>query len=429
MNLSPAVRSSLYLLSLVLALPGVGLGAACLVFGNGIVTNSPSSFFGVLLDTGAFLLPWGLLVCFVALVALVIGGLIPRLRWLASFCVVGLAILSSIVVLLLATVNFSPEHLSVLVLAMSSALLSGGLQRVFCKNGIREEIMKLRAFAFPLLILYPLYAGIMFSKQEQILFPAFSEKHYALKVPQPANGKLVEIPASFGNVRAFYQPATTASAGPAIIYTHGNFECIQDSFSLVRPLVDGGVGVLQVEFPGFCGADADPSFKNIVEAENLAYDWLASQSEVDKSRIVAMGYSIGGGAASELTRHRPVRALILLSTYSSLEDIAHHYMLPGFLVRYPFDNVARVREYNGPVYFEHGKHDQVIPFALGQKLAQSKPGSEFVALDCGHDTCHFDQTLFVERVPAWLARNGVLASRKNQPEMASIPASESQTHD
>jgi len=281
--------------------------------------------------------------------------------------------------------------------------------------------MKLRALALPLLILYPLYAGIMFSKQEQILFPAASEKHYPLNVPQPENGRLVEIPASFGKVRAFYQPAVTASTGPVILYTHGNSECIRDSFSLVRPLVDAGIGVLQVEFPGFCGADADPSFKNIVEAEKLAYDWLAKQQEIDKSRIVAMGYSIGGGAASELTRHRSVRALILLSTYTSIEDMAHRYMLPGFLVRYPFDNVARVREYNGPVFFEHGKHDQVIPFASGQRLARSKPGSEFVALDCGHDTCHFDRTLFVERIPAWLTANGVLSRRSDSPNSSLLP--------
>jgi len=287
--------------------------------------------------------------------------------------------------------------------------------------------MKLRAFVFPLLILYPLYAAVMFSKQEQILFPASSDKHYPMNVPQPENGKLVEIPASFGKVRAFYQPAATTSAGPAILYTHGNFECIQDSFSLVRPLVNAGIGVLQVEFPGFCGADADPSFKNIVEAENLAYDWLAGQAEIDKSRIVAMGYSIGGGAAAELTRLRPVRALILLSTYTSLEDMAHRFMLPGVLMRYPYDNVARVREYNGPVFFEHGKHDQVIPFVFGQKLAQSKPGSEFVTLDCGHDTCHFDQTLFVERIPAWLNAHGVLASTKGLHELAAFPAPESQT--
>jgi pimeloyl-ACP methyl ester carboxylesterase len=278
--------------------------------------------------------------------------------------------------------------------------------------------MKLSVFAFPLVLLYPLYVGFMFSKQEQVLFPAFSDEHYALDVPLPEHGKLVEIPASFGSVRAFYQPASVTTAGPVVLYAHGNFECIQQSFSLVRPLVQAGVGVMQLEFPGFCGADADPSFSNIVEAENRAYDWLAGQPEVDRSRIIAMGYSIGGGAASELTRHRSVRALILLSTYTSIQDMAHRYMLPGLLVRYPFDNVARVREFDGPVFFEHGEHDRVIPFAFGQKLAQSKPGSVFVALDCGHDNCHFDESLFAARVPAWLAAKGLLAPTTGAPEVA-----------
>lgn len=287
--------------------------------------------------------------------------------------------------------------------------------------------MKLRAFALPLLILYPLYAGVMFGKQEQILFPASSDKHFALTVPLPPTGRLVEVPAPFGRVRMFYQPAAESSApGPAILYTHGNFECIQNSFALVRPLVDAGVGVLQLEYPGFCGADGDPSFANIVVAENLAYDWLANQPAIDKSRIIAMGYSMGGGAASELTHDRSVRALVLLSTYTSIEDIAHRYMLPGFLVRYPFDNVARLHEYTGPVFLEHGKRDRVIPFVMGQKLAQSKPGSEFITLDCGHDDCHFDRSVFSARLPAWLAANGILAPRSESPEKASIAALESQ---
>lgn len=278
--------------------------------------------------------------------------------------------------------------------------------------------MKLRVFVFPLIILYPLYAGVMFGKQEEILFPAASSKHYAAQAEQPGFGRVIEIPASFGNVRAFYQPSHTAP-NAAIIYMHGNFECIKDSYSLVHTLVDSGASVLQFEFPGFCGADSDPSFKNIVEAANLAYDWLAKQPEVDASRIVAMGYSMGGGAAAELTRHRPARALILLSTYTSIEDIAHRYLLPGFVVRYPFDNLQRVREYGGPILFEHGKHDNVIPFAMGERLANAKPGSEFVALDCGHDDCHFEGALFSQRIPTWLASNSLLNSH-NAPPMVTV---------
>jgi hypothetical protein len=121
------MRLLLYLLSLLLALPSVGLAAAVLVFGDAIVTNSASSFIGVVLDTGAWLLPWGLLACVVALAALVAGGLIPRLRWLASACVAGLAMLSSIVVLTLTTANFSPEQLVFLALALTSTFISSWL--------------------------------------------------------------------------------------------------------------------------------------------------------------------------------------------------------------------------------------------------------------------------------------------------------------
>jgi len=270
----------------------------------------------------------------------------------------------------------------------------------------------MRVFVFPLLILYPLYAGVMFAKQEQILFPAASSKHYPLTAPKPPTGELVEIPASFGNVRAFYQPAPSVSHGTAILYSHGNFECIEDSFALVRPLVDSGIGVLQLEFPGFCGADGSPSFASILEAESLAYDWLAKQSEVDESRIVAMGYSIGGGGASELTRYRPVRALVLLSTYTSMAAMAHRYALPALLVRYPFDNLGRLQEFSGPIFVEHGRRDRVIPFAMGQKLSRAKPGTEFVALDCGHDDCHFDHSLFSDRLPEWLGATGVLVRPK-----------------
>jgi pimeloyl-ACP methyl ester carboxylesterase len=271
------------------------------------------------------------------------------------------------------------------------------------------KLVRLRVFVFPLLILYPLYAGVMFGEQEQILFPASSDKHYPLDARLPSTGRLVEVSSSFGKVRMFYQAAAVSSkAQPALVYTHGNFECIQDSFALVRPLVDAGISVLQLEFPGFCGADGDPSFANLVAAANAAYDWLADQPEVDKRGIVAMGYSIGGGVASELTRTRAVRALVLLSTYTSVKDVAHRYLLPGFLVRYPFDNLARLREYTGPAFLEHGKRDPVLPFAMGQELARSKPGSEFVALDCGHDDCHFDRSVFAGRLPAWFAANGIL---------------------
>jgi pimeloyl-ACP methyl ester carboxylesterase len=268
----------------------------------------------------------------------------------------------------------------------------------------------MRAFVLPLVLLYPLYGGVMYTQQEAILFPAASNQHHVLHAALPANAELVELPASFGNVRATYLRANPgASAQPAILYLHGNFERIEDSFNLLQPLVAAGISVLQLEYPGYGGADGAPSHADLAEAADLAYDWLAFQRDVDAQRIIVMGYSIGGGIAAELAMRRRVPALVLLSTYTSMEAMAHRYLLPGFLVRYPYDTLARLREYPGPVFIEHGRNDKVIPFAMGEALASAAGArGQFTPLECGHDDCHFDRSLFAERLPTWLRTHQLL---------------------
>lgn len=277
--------------------------------------------------------------------------------------------------------------------------------------------MKLHAIALPLLLVYPLYGGVMYAKQQSILFPAASSERHALHAELPSRARLVELQASFGKARAVYWPVQgRTEPSPAVIYAHGNFEHVEDSFALIQPLLRAGISVMQIEYPGFGGTDGKPDFTQLTESSELAYDWLASQRDVDPQRIVAMGYSIGGGVVAELTRRRPVRAMILLSTYTSLEDIAHRYLLPGFLLRYPYDTLARLKDFSGPVFIEHGRRDAVIPFAMGQRLASAVERAEFVALDCGHDDCHFDRSLFAERIPAWLAAQGLLERFDSQAQ-------------
>jgi dienelactone hydrolase len=252
-------------------------------------------------------------------------------------------------------------------------------------------------------LLYALYAGIMFAKQTEILFPGATQQHHAFSGAMPAGAELVEIPVSFGKARAVYWPPRDGThPATAIWYAHGNYETVQNSFSLVQPLIEHGYAVMQFEFPGYDGADGKPRVAAIDEAASATWEWLARRPDVDAHRLVAMGYSIGGGPAAEITRHHPAFALVLLSTYSSHADVAHRHALPTFLVRYPWDNVARMREFHGRVFVEHGRRDEVIPFELGQRLAAAAPAIEFLAQDCGHADCAFDQSVFALRLPTWL---------------------------
>jgi fermentation-respiration switch protein FrsA (DUF1100 family) len=268
--------------------------------------------------------------------------------------------------------------------------------------------MRLTRFLVVLGLAYVAYACVMYAEQRRLLFPIAGEHRHAYAGPVPSGARLLQLPASYGRVRALFLPAPSARAAPAVLFTHGNAEVLEDladSMSAVRAL---GVNVLLLEYPGYDGADGAPSQASIDEAATAAYDWLARQPQVDARAIVAMGVSVGGAPAAELTRLRPVRALVLLSTFTAVRGFAADYGLPGFLVRDDFDSAERVRDFAGPVFVAHGRADPVIPFAQGEALAKAARHGEFHAFDCGHVDCPYRGAAFASLLGRFLAAQGLL---------------------
>ena len=106
------------------------------------------------------------------------------------------------------------------------------------------------------------------------------------------------------------------------------------------------------------------------ETFTRAYDKLAARPDVDPARIVFFGRSLGGGAVCDLAAKRPAAALILMSCFTSVRSFAIRYLAPSFLIRDPFDNLAVVRDFSGPVLVIHGDADTIVPFQFGQRLVQ-----------------------------------------------------------
>ena len=144
---------------------------------------------------------------------------------------------------------------------------------------------------------------------------------------------------------------------PAFIFAHGNGELIDYWPDELRPVAALGAGLLLVEYPGYGRSEGAPTQERILEVFTRAYDRLAARPEVDPGRIVLIGRSMGGGAVCDLALKRPSAALVLLSTFTSLRTYAVRYLAPGFLIRDPFDNLAAVRQYPGPVLVVHGRED------------------------------------------------------------------------
>jgi uncharacterized protein len=117
---------------------------------------------------------------------------------------------------------------------------------------------------------------------------------------------------------------------------------------------------------------------------DAGYDRLAADPRVDPERIFGFGQSLGGGAICQLARDRPLRALILQSTFTSLDVFAHKHWAPSFLLRDHFDNLSVAKTFPGPMLVIHGRADRLIAWQQGLQLASASGHAIFRLYECGH---------------------------------------------
>lgn len=226
------------------------------------------------------------------------------------------------------------------------------------------------------------YYAFLYLVQRRLLYPA---PHHASAVPRDA--ETVTLSTASGPARAFFLPAAAPGPAPAIVFLHGNAEQAEDWLTMFGPARKAGLAVLVVEYPGYGASPGHPTETSLTDAGLGAYDWLSRRADVDSTRIVAYGRSLGGGVATRLATRRHVAALVLESTFTSLRAFAARFWAPAFLVRDPFESLAELARYRGPLLVLHGERDDVAPFAQGRALAAAVPGSVFIPMDCGHNDC------------------------------------------
>ena len=231
---------------------------------------------------------------------------------------------------------------------------------------------------------YGVYALLLVLLQQQLIFPG---RH--LVPVQSASGiakgaEKLWLTTSFGAVEARFIVPRRAGRQPLVLFFHGNAELIDGLSPDLEQLRRIGWGVLLVEYPGYGRSAGSPSQSTLTETALAAYDQLLLRPEVDPSRIIAFGFSLGAGPAVALSTQRPVRALILAAPLASLRPFARERLVPPFLLRDTFDSVAQIGQYDGPTLVLHGRNDSVMPFSHGKQLAAAAPRGRLVVLTADH---------------------------------------------
>jgi fermentation-respiration switch protein FrsA (DUF1100 family) len=254
-------------------------------------------------------------------------------------------------------------------------------------------------------LIYAGYCGFLFIMQRQMMFPRGLIPTPSDSAPKIPGLEQIWLDTSFGKVETWFLPPESKAArrqAPVVIFAHGNGELIDYWPDELKTFTKFGMGLLLVEYPGYGRSAGKPSQESITQVFLAAYDLLAKRKDIDPSRILLFGRSLGGGAVCALAAKRPSRALILMSTFTSVRSFAGRYLVPKFLVRDPFDNIEVVRNYKGPILILHGKLDGVIPYSHGMKLHEAAPHSRLITYDAGHNDCPPDWRIFWKDIESFL---------------------------
>lgn len=184
------------------------------------------------------------------------------------------------------------------------------------------------------------------------------------------------------SLHGWFLPAATRPAKGTVLHLHGNAANITGHWPFVGWLPAAGYNVLTFDYRGFGRSSGKITRDGTVLDAEAALDYLRTRPDVDGSRIVLFGQSIGATIASVIASRRrgQIAAVVMDSAFTSYRDIAAHhiYRNPAMLLIawwFPFgvsksldaiDHVPLISP--TPILFMHGKADRIVPTAMSQKL-------------------------------------------------------------
>jgi pimeloyl-ACP methyl ester carboxylesterase len=148
-------------------------------------------------------------------------------------------------------------------------------------------------------------------------------------------------------------------------------------------------GWLVVNYRGYGLSGGVPSEQAVVEDAKRIYDYAASRPEVDASRIVVLGRSLGSYVAVTLASSRPLAGVILATPFDSIAAVAEErypFLPMGLLVGGRYDSAAIAPTIHTPALFVIAGADDVTPPEHGQALARAWGGPKalYTLADTGH---------------------------------------------
>lgn len=168
-----------------------------------------------------------------------------------------------------------------------------------------------------------------------------------------------------------------------IVFFHGNGESAAENLDFAAELAARGFDVVLAEYRGYGRQPGAPSEEGVYADARGVLDAIA----VPKEKLVLVGRSLGTGVAVEMAAAGFGAALVLISPFTSIPEVAARFLGPiaAVAITDRFDSASKIARVKIPIVVLHGTNDEIVPFALGKRLAEMAGATFFPIPGRGHN--------------------------------------------
>ena len=196
-------------------------------------------------------------------------------------------------------------------------------------------------------------------------------------------------------------------AKATLLFFHGNAGNISHRIESISIFYEIGLSVFIIDYRGYGNSDGRPSEQGTYQDAMAAWNYLVDERQLHPDEVIVFGRSLGGAVAASLAAKIVPAAVILESTFTSIEELGKYYYpyLPVSWIsriHYPVDK--HITSFNCPVLIIHSPQDELIPVRFGQRLFQNAPEPKmFLSISGDHNSGFlFSKDVYVTGITGFL---------------------------
>jgi pimeloyl-ACP methyl ester carboxylesterase len=191
-----------------------------------------------------------------------------------------------------------------------------------------------------------------------------------------------------------------------LLYFHGQSNHVGSSWERLEFLYPLGYQLALVDPRGYGRSTGTPSERGLQTDERAIQRALVARSDVDASRLVYYGHSLGAALAVDLASVTEPAVLVTESAFTSVAALvrdATYVDFPRSLVAESgWDNLGKVPGIGSPYLLLHGSEDVYVDPRYSKELAAAHTGTTELVEVPGADHTDVPQTMGLERYRAVL---------------------------